>query len=210
MTTVHETPSPPGAVLHGISWKTYVALRNSPENYHVRMTYDEGELEIMSPSTLHEQYGRLLDWLILVWAEERDLAIINCGNVTCRRKDLKLGFEPDNCYYVANEGKIRKKRKLNLRTDPPPDLAIEIDVTRSSLGKLGLYEALGVPELWRYDGGSIEVYCLGDDGRYQRQTESRTFVGFPVTEAERILLQWCDDSTTALAKAFRRYVRENT
>lgn len=97
MSTINSPPATDRFVLYGVPWETYVALREVPENYHVRMTYDRGELEMMSPSKPHEHSAELLDRLIHVWTEELDRDIISCRTMTCRRADLERGFEPDNC-----------------------------------------------------------------------------------------------------------------
>ena len=207
MTTVSPPPAPSRFVLYGVSWETYVALRDAPDNDNVRMTYDRGELEMMSPSKPHEQYASLLDRLIHAWTEELDLDIVSCRAMTCRREDLKRGFEPDNCYYVEHEPQMRAKEELDLSRDPPPDLAIEIEVSRSGLGKLKLYEAFGVPEAWRYNGKAIQAYQRGSDGRYTPQTTSRALPGFPFDEAQRVLSQIGTASETALVKSFRRWVQ---
>ncbi len=209
MTTVNSPHAPERFLLHGVSWQTYMALRDAPENYHVHMTYDRGELKMMLPSMRHHQFAGLLDWLIHAWTEERDVDIASCGTMTCRREDLERGFEPDNCYYVEHEAQMRAKEELDLSTDPPPDLAIEVEVRRSGRGKLKLYEAFGVPEAWRYNGKAILVYQLGSDGRYTSQPTSRAFPGFPFAEAQRVLSHLGTASETALVKSFRHWVRTN-
>jgi Uma2 family endonuclease len=205
--TTFPPPAPERFLLHGVSWQTYVALRDAPENDNVRMTYDRGDLEMMSPSRPHEQSARILDWLIHVWVEELDLDIVSCGTMTCRREDLDRGFEPDNCYYIAHETQMRAKKELDLSADPPPDLAIEIEVRRGGRRKLRLYEAFGVPEAWRYDGKTIQVYQLGSDGKYASQSASRALPDFPLAEAQRVLSQIGTASETALVKSFRHAVR---
>jgi Uma2 family endonuclease len=127
--------------------------------------------------------------------------------MTCRRKDLKKGFEPDNCYYVEHEAQMRAKEELDLSSDPPPDLAIEVEMSRRGRGKLKLYEAFGVPEAWRYGGKMLQVYQLGSDGRYESQTTSRAFPGFPFDEAQRVLSQIGKASETVLVKSFRSWVK---
>ncbi len=209
MTTVNSPHAPERFVLHGVSWATYLTLRNAPENYHARMTYDRGELEMTSPSKPHEQFARLIDRLIHVWTEELDLDIVSCGTMTCRREDLEQGFEPDNCYYVEHEARMRAKEELDLSTDPPPDLAIEIEVRRDGRGELKLYQAFGVPEAWRCDGKTILVYLLGSDHQYTIHSTSRVFPGFPFAEAQRVLSQIGSASETALVKSFRQWVRTN-
>jgi Uma2 family endonuclease len=194
-------------LLHGVPWDAYVLLRDAPENYHVRMTYDRGELEIMSPSRWHERFSRLIGRLIEAWTDEFDIPIQGCGTMTLRREDLHRGLEPDNCYYIRNEPLMRAKEELDLATDPPPDLAIEVDLTRHALEKPALYAALGVPELWRYDGQRLRLFRLRGEGGYVETGASESLPGFPVDEAEQIVEQLGTASDTALVRSFRDRVR---
>ena len=210
MSTVERVPAEQRFVLHGISWQTYLNLRELPENEHVHMTYDQGELEMMSPSRTHEQYASLIALLIHAWAEERNLDIQNCRTMTFKREDLQHGLEPDNCYYVANELVVRSKPEVDLTIDPPPDLAIEIDLYSGKFDKLALYAAFGVPEVWRFDGRALHVFVLGPDGRYQQQPSSVSFPGLPPAEIERVLAKLGTASETALVRSFRDWVRTRT
>jgi len=124
MTTLQHPPTAQQFCLRGISWQTYVTLRDAPENDHVRMTYDRGDLQMMSPSKRHEQRATVLDLLIHAWAEELGIDILGCGMMTCRREDLDRGFEPDKCYYVQHAAAMRAKEELDLTADPPPELAV--------------------------------------------------------------------------------------
>src|SRR5208337_5193140 len=90
-------------VLYEVPWRTYLELREKPENYHLRMTYDRGALEIMSPSARHEGYARYIDLVIGVWTEELSIPCRGLRQMTCKREDLEKGLEPDDCYYVQNE-----------------------------------------------------------------------------------------------------------
>jgi Uma2 family endonuclease len=207
MTTVELPASPQRFALRGISWGVYQELRSVPEMYNVRMTFDGGRLEMMSPSALHERFSRLVDRLIYTWTEEQDIDIASLGTMTVRREDLQKGFEPDNCYYVRHESLMREKAELDFSVDPPPDLAVEVDVSRSSAGKLALYAAVGVPEVWRYDGQRIEVYTLGPEQRYSAGAASVCFPGFPLDEAARVLARWSAESERALVGSFREFVR---
>ena len=127
--------------------------------------------------------------------------------MTCRREDLERGLEPDNCYYVHHAATMRAKDELDLSTDPPPELAIEIDISRSTLVKLSLYAAMGVPEVWRYDGRSLQVYRHDSAGRYEPHSASGIFPGFPTAEAERVVRQTGEVSEIVLIKAFRESLR---
>jgi Uma2 family endonuclease len=159
-------------ILHNISWETYERLlsehkgRPSP-----RFAYDQGDLEIMVLSFEHEQFNRLLADVFTVIAAEMNLDFTNAGSTTFRRENLAKGFEPDTCFYVQNVERVVGKKRLDLTEDPPPDLVIEIDITSPSLNKLPIYAAVGVPEVWRYDGTRMVILTLTGD-RYIERDES--------------------------------------
>ncbi len=158
---------PEGGTLHlqDVSWKEYEELvERRDEVSHVRLSYDQGLLEIMSPSAKHEKYARLFEHLIAVLTEELNLEFVSCGSVTLRLQKKSKGTEPDDCFYIRNVAQILDKEWINLETDPPPDLAIEIDVTHPTLNKLAIYAGLGVPEVWRYNGARVEFYRLVEEG----------------------------------------------
>jgi Uma2 family endonuclease len=204
-------------VLHGISWQTYQELREVPESEHVRMTYQEGELELMSPSRTHEQFASLIDRLLQTWTLERGIDIQSCRTMTCKLKDLERGFEPDNCYYVAHEALVRNHRELDLTVDPPPDLAVEIDLGGRGRRKLGIYAAFRVPEVWWFDGQTLQVFVLQHNtaagGRpvqdqYQECQTSASFPDLPPAEIEGVLAKLGTASETTLVRAFRDWVRK--
>jgi len=197
------------AVLHEVSWKLYRKLRKMPENRHIRMTYDRGELEIMSPSRVHESIALLLGSLIDVWAIELDVAVAGCRTMTIRRADLKRGFEPDNCYYVQHEPQMRDEKKIDFKTDPPPDLAIEVEVSRKLLKKAGIYASFGVPELWFWSGSTLKVLELSPEGEYIPRETSICFPTFPIAKAEDIVRQLGTVHETDLILSFRDWVRDN-
>ena len=108
----------------------------------------------------HETVNRTLAQLVSVIAEEMQVDIINAGSTTFKRRDLARGFEPDSCFYIQNEGRISGRAEIDLDTDPPPDLIIEIDITSPSLNTFPVYAHLGVPEVWRYDGTRVTFFIL--------------------------------------------------
>ncbi len=209
MATVERSYEESRVLLQGVAWETYRVLRESPANYCVRMTYDRGEMEIMSPSKSHERYAYLIGRLIDVWTEELSIDIQSCRTMTCRREDLDRGLEPDNCYYVRHERRMRRKTELDLSIDPPPDLAVEVEVSRPAIDKLPIYAAFGVPELWRFEGRSILVFELDAAGRYEPREESVCFPRFPVAQAVKVLQKVHAASETALVRSFRQWVREH-
>jgi Uma2 family endonuclease len=140
----------------------------------IRLTYDRGDLEIRAPST-HISSSRFFDSLVVVMTEELGLPVKSGGSTTLRRRARRRGIEADACFWIANAQPMAGRRRLNLRSDPPPDLAIEVDVTHSSLDRLSIYAALGVPEVWRLDGDTLTFHVLGAKGAYTSAAASRSF-----------------------------------
>jgi Uma2 family endonuclease len=150
-----------GVILHNISWSTYESLlRDHPDAASPRFTYDQGELLIMVTSPEHEEINRTINLLVELLAEEFGIESRAFGSTTYKRKDLQRGFEPDSCFYFKNEARMRAKKRLNLSIDPPPDLVVEIDISRPSLKKLPLFSAFGIPEVWRFNGTELEIFIL--------------------------------------------------
>lgn len=200
-------PAEQRTILQNISWETFeTLLAETGEQRGSRFAYDCGTLEIMSPLIEHESYKSILGNLIVVLAEELGIEIKSAGSTTLKLKSVNRGIEPDNCYYIQNERTFRGKQTLDLGTDLPPDLAIEIDITSSSVNKLGIYSALGVPEVWIYNGRILQFYQL-----VEKQYVEREFsYAFPLVSAMEIN-QFIDQSKNigeiALIKLFRAWVR---
>ena len=199
-----KRPAGQTIILHGVSWETYKSLtadhrdRSAP-----RFAYDRGELEILSPSPEHESINRCLALLVEVVAEEFDIDVRDLGSTTFRRENLERGFEPDSCFYIQNEERIRGKDRIDLEVDPPPDLVIEIDITSPSLDKLSIYARLGVPEVWRYDGKSTAILRL-ERTDYVEVVESTILP--PLTSA--ILSRFVEKGRVLRRTAWLREIRE--
>ena len=217
MQTHTETVSPvarpvasPAAVqcvtLDGISWETYerlLAEHNEVSGTH--FTYDRGRLEIMVLSAQHEAVKHALTVLVGVFAEELNIDVYGLGSTTFRRVDLERGFEPDACFYIQRESLVRGKNEINLTVDPPPELIIEIDITSPSLNKLSLFAALGIQEVWRYDGVRVAILQL-EAGEY---VETAASTALPGVTGEA-LAQFIDTSKQLAYTAWLRSVREWT
>lgn len=144
---VKSTVGEQRTVLQNISWETFEALlRDTGEDRGSRFAYDCGVLEIMTPLFEHENPKIQFDRLIFALAVELKTKIRSAGSTTLKRQPITKGIEPDSYYYIQNEPLIRGKQELDLRTDPAPDLAVEIDITSSSVNKFNIYAALGVME----------------------------------------------------------------
>ncbi|MEH2163919.1 MAG: Uma2 family endonuclease [Nostoc sp.] len=205
---VKSTLAEQRTVLHNVSWETFEALlRDTGEHRGSRFAYDCGILEIMTPLFEHENPKSNFGNFIIALAEELGIEVRSAGSTTLKRKISKRGIEPDTCYYIQNELAIRGKETLDLENDPPPDLAIEIDITSSSVNKLGIYSALGVTELWRYDGQNLKFYQL-IEGQYAECKFSIAFPIVSVSEISRFIEQSKSMGEIALLKSFRAWVRE--
>ena len=161
----------------------------------------------MTPLFEHENPKIQFDRFIFALAEELEIEIKSAGSTTLKRRLAKRGIEPDNCYYIQTEPKIKGQQKLDLEKDPPPDLAIEIDITSSSVNKLGIYSALGIAELWRYNGRDLKFYQLLE-GQYIECAFSIAFPLVSVNEISRFIEQSKIVGEIALVKSFRAWVRE--
>jgi Uma2 family endonuclease len=196
-------------LLPNTDWQTYSRLlRAFAGRPAVRLTYDRGVLEIMSPSLRHDRPTDFLGALIGVLADELDLPLMRGGSTTLRRRRKQRGLEPDRCYWIANEPAMRAVRDLDLRIHPPPDLAIETDVTNSSLNRMGIYATLGIPEVWRFDEPNLTFHVLNPAGGYNLVTHSRSLP--PVTPADllRFLALLGRQDETAILREFRAWVRQ--
>ena len=196
-----------GILLTNISWKTYESLLNElTQQRGIRLTYDRGNLEIMTPSAPHEGTKKILGRFVESVSEELNIEICSLGSLTCRREDLARGLEPDQCYYIQNEDVVWDKEQIDLNQDPPPDLVVEIDVTSSSIDRLSLYASLGVPEVWRYNGNRLIIYQL-EAQEYAARDVSPTFPFLSQVEMLRFLELRRTTKENALIRLFREWVR---
>lgn len=206
MATIQRTAES-GLRFDRVRWATYEMLLADLEGQNVRLTYEQGSLTLMSPSAEHERYAYLLGRLVDILTEEWNIPMEGLRTLTCRRVDLACGLEPDCCFYIANEPRIRGKAELDLTVDPPPDLAIEIDISNSSSQKMPIYAALGVPEVWRFDGERLEVYRFQSEGRYECGSASSIFPQVSMCELGRFLSEAAEVDGTTWAKSVRAWVR---
>src|SRR5260370_39130270 len=154
-----------------VNWEAYEALLKTWQDLPVRMTYDQGRLEIMSPLLSHEQYGSLLAQMVEAFTLELRIPRHTGGSTTFKQEAKERGLEPDECYWIQNEPRMRSRKEFDPDTDPPPDLAIEVDITSSSLDRMSIYADLGVPQVWRFDGDTLTMNLL-PKGTYRTTARS--------------------------------------
>ncbi|MEH2321599.1 Uma2 family endonuclease [Nostoc sp.] len=194
-------------LIKDISWSVYKRiLAELGDNCSYRIGYSQGVLEIMTPLPEHEVAKVIIGDLVKVLLEELDLEFWSLGSTTFDKESMNAGVEPDDCFYIQNEARIRGKDRINLETDPPPDLALEIDIT--SRTRFNNYQALRVPELWRWNGNSLEINVLLD-GKYVESNISYIFPNLPIYKViPEYLMLSKTNGRNATMKAFRAWIRQ--
>ena len=198
---------PPGQrmLLHDVSWAEFERILDElGDSRSSRLAFDNGLLEIAMPLPEHQYAKEIIGDLIKALLEELDIEFCSLGSTTFKQVGRK-GIEPDQCFYIQHEAAIRGKNRIDLDFDPPPDLALEIDITSRSYPSL--YAALGVPELWQFEDGAMDIKAL-KDGRYVTVAESPSFPGLPLQSVmiEHLQLSKTEGRNKAL-RSFRQWVR---
>ncbi len=202
-----EAESGQRIVLEGISWGLYEALLDELNDRPVFLTYDRGALEIMSPSFRHELFGRLIALMIDLLTMELNIPCIGGKSTTFRREEREKGLEPDECFWIGNEPRMRGKLDFNPGQDPPPDLAIEIEVSYRALNRFEIYAALGVPEIWRCDGSSLTIHQRHFNGSYEVVSVSPSLPMLAPADVLRFLALYETMDETSWKRAVRDWVR---
>ncbi len=203
---------PPGQriLLKDVSWSEFEAiLEELGDKRANRVSYYQGVLEIRMPLPEHEVDKEIMGDMVKILLEELEIDCECFGSTTFKREDMAAGIEPDNSFYIKNYRLMIGKRRLNLKIDPPPDLAIEVDLTSKT--QLAIYEALGVPELWLYENRKLQINLLRE-GKYISSSVSPTFPEFPITDiiSSFILRSLTEGRSASLRslRSFRQWVRE--
>jgi Uma2 family endonuclease len=196
-------------LLRNISWDEFEQILDElGDRRAARFAYYKGTLEIMVPLAGHEDGKEIIGDLVKILLEELNIEFRSLGSTTFKRRDMVSGVEPDACLYIQNEAEIRGRVLIDLNFDPPPDLAIEIDITSKSEIKKDSYQALGVSELWIYDGRSLVINLL-QNRQYVETNQSQIFANLPIVEViPRYVAQSKVEGRNVAIKAFRAWVAE--
>ena len=198
---------PPGQrlLLHDVTWAEFERiLEDLGEHRAARLAYDQRILEIVMPLPEHEDIKEIVGDLLKALLEELDIEFRSLGSTTFK-KPTEKGLEPDRCFYIQHEKVIRGKKRIDLTLDPPPDLAIEVDLTSRTYPSI--YAALKVPELWQFNRGQMQIKVLIDEA-YVEVTERPNFHGLPLIEVISAYLQQSQTiGRNQVMKSFRQWVR---
>ncbi|MBI3426323.1 MAG: Uma2 family endonuclease [Acidobacteria bacterium] len=195
-------------IFHHVPWAAYEALLNDlGAGYKARISYDLGRLEVNMPTAIHERWKAFLARLMSLLTDELGLDLEDLGSTTYKFEDWAAGLEPDECFYIANVASILGIKRFDPQTPPPPpDIAVEVDITSESLGRFATYAKLGVPEIWRCDEGQLQIYHLTEAG----YVEAERSLTFPFLTGA-ILFEYLERSLTegqsATLRAFRQWVQ---
>src|SRR2546426_5400345 len=201
MSIATRRPSTNRIILRNVSWETYERLLKDLENRSSpRLTYDRGVLEIMSPHFEHDRAKEILGYIAVAALEETDVDFESAASTTYKREDLERGFEPDRSFYSRSAQLVRRKKRLDITVDPPPDLVLEIDVSGDSMDKLPLYAAMQVQEVCK--DRSVEIRIL-EEARYVRRAKS---LAIPVLDS-KLISELMEASLHMQRPAWARHVR---
>ena len=208
---VQHLPSGASLVIAQVAWDEYErVLEELSDRPGLRVSYDRGRLEIMSPLSEHGEYASLIEDLVRAACQVFHLRLEKRANATWKRRTLSRGVEADASYYIENAARIIGKRKIDLESDPPPDIVVEIDISNDSLPKFPIYAALGVPEIWRYDGHTCHFYRLVRD-KYVEGRASRflpALTGQVISEAIELgKTRGQDEALLAFRRKLQRQLR---
>lgn len=189
-TPIRQIQLQPGSVVNipDISWQEFEEiLEELCQKRGSRVAYSQGKLEIMVPLPEHERAKIVIADLVKAILRSQRRSWEPLGSTTFKREG-EAGIEPDECFYIQNYQAVIGKERINLTVDPPPDLAIESDITSKT--RTSAYLAVGVPELWIYDAGKLKIYVLQDNppevatpsDRYIESESSPTFPALPILE----------------------------
>ncbi len=199
----------PSIVIDGATWADYEAMLRIIGDRRIFVNYDQGMMEVMAPSHIHEDLKDCLRLMVNIVCEEAGIAMEAGGSTTHRRDDLEKGVEPDECYWLRDKAALMiGVGDLDLSIHPAPSLVIEVNYTSSSVNRMAIYAALGVNEVWRYDDG-LQFLTRREGGTYEPTDPSRQLPFLTTAEVSRQIGAYRSMGRLEWMRAFRRCVREN-
>lgn len=202
---VSQLPADTEIIFHNVSWEEYEELLDEVgEGSGLRISYDEGTLNVITLSHEHEKYTRFFEALITTIRLRLGINILSFGSATMKRKPK--GNEPDACFYVQTADRIGNQIEFDFAIDPPPDIAVEVDIHHNSQDKSSIYLAFGVPEIWRFDGNTLSIHLLERDG-YQEAEVSRALPMLTAEVLTRFLTRLRGEGDTKVLRAFDEWLQ---
>jgi len=206
--TVMIQSGPGSVVMDDVSWDYYSrTLKELGPSSGTKVIYDQGRMEIVTHSDKHERIKTVISRLLEMYAVEMEIEITGLGMLTMRRRRLGRGLEPDECYYVQTPAAPLTEGEFNLSVNPPPDLAIEVEISETVISKIPIYAALKVKEVWRYVGGRITVLHLDPKGEYRPKRKSLAFPELDIQRFNKFVAQSLVEGDLKAIRALREWVQ---
>ena len=194
-------------VFRDASWRLYQSILREYDERPSRINYDRGTLEIMTLSLEHERYKSILGMMLGLIALTFGVRMANGGSSTLTRLTKRKGLEADQCYWIGNEPAVRTKKRIDLRTDPPPDLVIEIDVMHSVVNREKIYAALGVPEMWVLKRETGLATSKLEQGAWRPVERGKSFPFLRVADLNPFVARIGSDDDTSILADFAQWLR---
>ncbi len=192
--------------IHNLSWQDFeTILDNLGEKRNTRVAYYQGTLDIMSPLAIHERPHRIIADIVKTILDSQGRDWEDFGSTTFKRPVI-AGVEPDTCFYIQNADRVKGCTNMNLSIYPPPDLAIEADVTLKTT--LNAYIAIGVPEVWIYKDRQLTINILNDNS-YISSSSSLVFPNLPITQLiPQLVIKAIDEGTSKMLRELKADLRQ--
>jgi Uma2 family endonuclease len=209
--TVHMTKERPSVLMEDVSWDYYShTLQELGPSRGTRIIYDQGRMEIVTTSNMHERIKKVIARLLEMYAYQTKIDIVGDGTLTLRRESLRRGLEPDECYYVQTPAPAITEGEFDLSINPPPDLAIEVEVSQTVISKIPIYASLGISEVWKYAAGKITPLHLTPTGAYQPSSKSIAFPNLDMGRFSEFVAQALSEGNQKALDALCAWVSQSS
>ena len=206
---VHSIVGEIRIAIEGVSYEFYKQFCDEIGEQPIRLSYNDGCLEIMVTKSPHEFFKTVLAKLVEATIFELNIPVRSGGAMTFQRDDLKKGFEPDECWWLAHESIVRKTTDFDFQKDPPPDLAVEVEMSHSLAGRIHIFAAMKVPEVWRYNGRTLRFCILDNAGQYVDAEHSKSFPFLRPEHLQPFLALPDDEDETTRIRNYVNWLRAN-
>jgi Uma2 family endonuclease len=189
-------------LINEVTWQDYENLLDElgEARHNPRINYYHGTLELMSPLPAHERPNRIIAYIVTAILDAQNRDWEDFGSTTFK-KAKEVGLEPDTCFYIKNATQVRSNLRVDMNVDPPPDLAIESDVTSKTT--LEAYAILGVTEVWIYENNKLQIFVL-QNKVYLKTINSLIFPNFNLVETiPKLVKQAFEKGTSQMLREFR-------
>ena len=171
---VKQLPEKADLTFGNATWSDYEKLLDEVgEASGLRISFDQGKLQVMTLSSLHENYSALVQDIIRQVSLQKRIKVLCYKSSTIKASKELKGAEPDGCFYVQSADQLPDKLRIDFSTDPMPDIVLEIDIHHDSKAKFEIYSTFGINEIWRYDGKVFELYARQKNGEYKLSKKSK-------------------------------------